>query len=83
MSYDYDADGNKVYYEQGLEDENEQVELDFDNWYDLNSVELQEEYIERNPDTIRTDEDMQDIENNGCFQSFCETKYDKYIEEKQ
>jgi hypothetical protein len=81
MSYDYDADGNKTFYEQGLKDENERVELDFNNWYNLNSVELQEEYFERNPDEIKTDEDMQDIENNGNFQSFCEREYDKYLEE--
>lgn len=81
MSYDYDCEGNKVFYEQGLKDESERVQLDFDNWYNLNSTELQEEYIERNPDEIRTDEDMQDIENNSGFQSFCEGEYDKYCED--
>ena len=81
MSYDYDSEGKKTFYEQGLNDENKIVQLDFDNWYDLNSLELQEEYIERNPEEMKTDEDMQDIENNGGFQSFCEGEYDKYYEE--
>lgn len=76
-----EKDGKKVFYEQGLKDENERVQLDFDNWYNVNSVELQEEYIERNPEEMRTDEDMQNIEKHGGFQSFCEGEYDKYCEE--
>lgn len=80
MSYDYDADGNKTFYEQGLKDENEPIMFDFDNWYNVNSVELQEEYIESFPEDFKTDEDMQNIEKNGGFQSFCEGEYDKYME---
>lgn len=81
MSYDYDADGNKTFYEQGLEDENAPVMLDFDNWYSVNSVELQEEYIESFPEDFKTDEDIQNIEQNGSFQSFCEGEHDKYMED--
>lgn len=72
MSYDYDADGNKVFYEQ----EDTTSDIDFDTWYAINSTSLQEEYIERNPDEMKTDEDMQDIEQNTGFQSFCEGEYE-------
>lgn len=44
------------------------------------SVELQEEYIESFPEDFKTDEDIQNIEKNGSFQSFCEGEYDKYTE---
>lgn len=60
MSYDYDSEGNKVFYEQGLKDENERVQLDFDNWYNLNSVELQEEYIEKNPEEMTHSQNKSD-----------------------
>ena len=81
MSYEDDGKGNKVFYEQGLKDENEPVPLNFDSWYGVHSVKLQERYIDDNPEDFVTDESMQEVTNNSGFQSFCECEYDDYSED--
>lgn len=74
MSYDIDANGEKIFYE-----EDHKVPMDFDNWLETFTHDLEHEYIEDNPELFPTDDSMCEIWNIGDFQQFCEDKYNDYL----
>ena len=79
MSYDIDADGNKVFYEKELIDEEKEI-ISFEEWIKNNRALLEETYINNNLEEFPTSESICEIENNVNYQSYCENEYDKYLE---
>jgi hypothetical protein len=74
MSYDYDADGGKVFCEP--EDVNP---LNFCDWHSWKEEDLIETFIDNNPEDFPTDESMLEVVNHYGFQTYCEEQYDKYV----
>lgn len=85
MSYEMDDEGNKVFYEPELLDEEREAAnpMNFDDWYDIYCDDLMEEYIKDNPEEFPTKDMMADIENMCEYQSYTESEYEKYIERLQ
>jgi hypothetical protein len=79
MSYDIDAEGNKVFYEPEDRDEAMGGKLEFEQWLERQFEGLEQDYIENHPEDFPTEEEMINIHNNGEFQDYCEEKYRQYL----
>ena len=82
MSYDIDDDGNKFYTEDGLKDEeNKEKPLNFDDWLDINTDDLVDEWIKKTPEDYPTRESCMKVEEEGLFQEWTEQRHNEYLEE--
>jgi hypothetical protein len=83
MSYDYDIDGNKTFYDPDLERE-DGIEkfglMNYDKWYTLFEEELIEEWCELYPNEVPLDDYWDTIPDKNSFQSYVDDEYERYLE---
>ena len=53
--------------------------MNFEQWYECSFDTLTEAYISDNPEDFPTKESMIDIDKKTDFQSYCDVRYNSYV----